>query len=223
MLVIPQRFGGLVIPKSRGAAKTITGTDSQHDSADRTTYTFTDVNFGDPAADRYILVGTTLINTGTTARILDSATIGGVDATKVAEQRNTAAGGSRVCAFAIAHVPTGKTGTVTVTWNAGSQATSILVWQVTGISSPTPTRTFGDTGLDPMGLNINTTAGDIVVAMTREANGDFNHTWTGLTKNFDISTASGASVIAEMDETPRSISCDLSTNSFAVGLCATWS
>jgi hypothetical protein len=93
-------------------------------TTDATTYTFNDVDFGNPKSTREIFVITLLGSTS--ARTFSSVTIGGVSATGANFGGGDTAGVQ--CWFAT--VPTGATGTVVVTCSGGVTRVSVLVYRV---------------------------------------------------------------------------------------------
>lgn len=106
---------------------------------DTSSKTFTSVDFGTPASDRYIIAAVGARNDSGT---FSSITIGGVTATIVVQHLdgNTASG------IAIAAVPTGTSGNVVINLSGSHESYYLGVWSVTGLSSPTAVATDTSTG-----------------------------------------------------------------------------
>lgn len=126
-----QTWNGLAI--SSGA--TYEYLDAKNDGTDLTTYSFAAVNFGTATADRLIVV-----NTGIGAafdRTISSATIGGVAATLVSNNSG------RVHIIS-AVVPTGTSGTVSITFSGAAVRCGINAHAIKGYMSSTATGTGND-------------------------------------------------------------------------------
>jgi hypothetical protein len=130
--------------------------------------TYTGVDFGTEAADRYIIVA---IGQRNDSRTFTSVTIGGVTATILVQNvdGNTSAG------IAIAAVPTGTSGDVVVNLNGTADSHYLGVWSATGLASPTPvdTGTVNGQGQDagPNTFNLNTDANGFVIVTNCNAAG----------------------------------------------------
>jgi hypothetical protein len=164
---------------------------SATNSADLTIYTFSAQPIGTAAEGRRVVVG---IGTNST-RTVSSVTIGGVSAS--IDATHFVSGDGRV-AIASAVVPTGTTADVVVTLDSGALGCGIGVWTLTGGA---PTGHVDSGGGDPIGLDVSTAAGDVVIAYVAGiANQVF--TWTGATERFEedlysTTTAhAGADVVA---------------------------
>lgn len=130
--------------------------------------TYTGVDFGTEAADRYIIVA---LGTRNDSRTFTSVTIGGVTATILVQQRD----GNTTAGIAIAAVPTGTSGTVEVNLNGNADSHYLGVWSATGLDSATPvdTGTVSGSGQDA-GLNtfnLNTDANGFVIVTNCNAAG----------------------------------------------------
>lgn len=99
------------------------------DTANATTYTINNVNFGTADANRRIVIGIASRSTNATYTV-SSATIGGVSATILAQNDQTLAGARNVHAYIAADVPTGSSGTVSITMNAGGLRLQISTYRV---------------------------------------------------------------------------------------------
>lgn len=105
------------------------------DNTTQATYTFASQPFGTASSNRYVLIG--IGARAAAARTLNSVTIGGVTATQIRNDRNTAGGNTTVTAWFIAAVPSGSTGTVVVTFSNSMARCGIAVFSLTGLLSTT--------------------------------------------------------------------------------------
>ena len=160
-----------------------TFTDSAVSTANETTYTFSSQDFGEAAANRYIVV--TAGGYDTSNETVSSITIGGVTAT-IAVQ---VTGNSVTAAIAIAKVPTGATGDVVVTFSGNMENAGIGVYRLVNLQSATAT----DTGTD-IAESSNALADDLTIpadgcgigyAYIQSSNTDRTFSWTNLTETFD--------------------------------------
>lgn len=130
--------------------------------------TFSNVDFGTEAADRYIIVG---YSTRNDTRTINSVTIGGVSATILVQQGD----GNTTTGMAIAAVPTGTSGDVVVTLSGGADAHYLGVWSATGLASATPvaTATSSGNGSDAgaQSFTMNTDANGFVIVVDGSAAG----------------------------------------------------
>jgi hypothetical protein len=130
--------------------------------------TYTGVNFGTEAADRYIIVA---IGQRNDSRTFTSVTIGGVTATILVQQGD----GNTTAGIAIAAVPTGTSGTVVVNLSGTADSHYLGVWSATGLDSATPVDTGAvsgsgqDAGLNT--FNLNTDANGFVIVTNCNAAG----------------------------------------------------
>lgn len=176
------------------------------DTGNRTTYTFASQSFGAAESTRRVIVAGTVRSNA--ARTISSISIGGVAATIVAQQTESTA---LLRSFiAIAHVPTGTTGSVVVTMNSGCIAMRIAVWSVTGLASDTPTATATDNNVNDPSANITIPANGFVVGVATNTNSSTGSWSSGLTLQGtaeyvesdhnvifgDASSAPGASITA---------------------------
>jgi hypothetical protein len=110
-------------------AGAISITDTSEDASDLTTYSFASQSFGAEASDRYMLVGVGWREASANDRTLSSASIGGI-AADILSQAHIGAGGIAIIG---AEVPTGETGTVSITFNTTNSRCMIAVGRATGI------------------------------------------------------------------------------------------
>jgi hypothetical protein len=111
-----------IIPSDRIADVYLTPTDSTNDATSETTYNFTSQNFGSARKYRRIIVAVSgYRDAGGT---VSSATIGGVSATVHVNKSQAYSS----IAIISAVVPTGTSGTVSITWSVLQAACSISVF-----------------------------------------------------------------------------------------------
>lgn len=103
---------------------------SYGDSANLSTYTFTNCNIGTASSDRFVVVACHHESGGT----FTGCTIDGVAATLLA----VANAGQAVALYGLA-VPSGTTATIAFTLSSSSTFGVIGIWSVTGLQSTTPT------------------------------------------------------------------------------------
>jgi len=144
------------------------------DTVNRTTYTFSTVNLGTAAADRYIIVAVASRRASGTPSI-SSATINGETATVVAPIGSL----GNYTAFLIAHVPTGATGDIVFTFDSGMLRAEYAAWEVTGLASATPTDTGTSTAAAPT-ANIDVVAGGFALGVAMVASTAGTTAWTNL-------------------------------------------
>lgn len=133
-----------------------------------TSRTFSDVNFGDAATGRVIVIGVSRFSDFA----LSSVTIGGVAAT-IANQ----AGYNRWASIAYATVPTGSTGSITINAANFPGGCAVAVWRISGAVSVVETKS-GDSYSITGDSN-----GCIVCCGASEKPNGFS--WTNATKRSD--------------------------------------
>jgi hypothetical protein len=159
------------------------------------TYTYTGVNLGTPASNRYILGVVYFTSTVSGALTIDSASIGGVSGTSLANFPSL--GGFNYARVFLAAVPSGSTGTVSYTrsMSSGGDGRNYISLYVI-YSSSTPT--LGSSGSSSGGTTSNSItltglqSGDEIIA-TSGNNANTTHTYSpaGFTTNFNFTFTSG--------------------------------
>lgn len=172
-LLIPRR--GLVLPRPvhrqrgfvcvnpyiGGAPKVLTYQNTYDDTTAQTIYSsFAGgvVPFGTADASRRVHV-VVHAEDATTTYSISSATIGGVSATINVQEPGT---NITLSAILTANVPTGTTGTVSITFSEAIVSCSIGVWSSTGLSSDTAFATATSIA-DPGTATLNTTSGGFIL------------------------------------------------------------
>lgn len=203
-----------------------------------TSYTFSGVSFGAEASDRIIVIQAAGSTTGTEG--FSSVTIGGVSATKIAEQKT--ANTADITSMWYAEVPSGTTGSVVVVFNSLSARCGLGVWRLTGV---TVTPFDFSTSLDPTGTGaaskanpsasttIDVEAGGVIIASAYSSNSGTTNpptfAWTGVTENYETVAESRAVVSGALNdsgsaETGKTITVDLTSDNSRVALVvASWS
>lgn len=182
-MTFPMPFFSPVLASVATAA--IQGVDTAGSTSDLTIYTFSGLNFGAEASDRYLAVFASGTNSGTFS--ISSVSIGGVSATEVV----TAGQASSVpSGIYIAAVPTGATGDVVLTFNSTMSRVGMTMARITGISSATATDTASDT-TSSLSAGIDIPAGGVCFggAVSSDATPD-DITWTNLTELEQINVQS---------------------------------
>lgn len=190
----------------------ITYVSNTGDASGLTTYTFASQNFGTASADRYLVAyfAHRAVSAGITG---SSATIGGVAATKL----TTVTNGNGCSELWGAAVPTGTSGTTSITWSGAVARCVTGLWALTGLLSTTPTNTYTSTA-NPLSVSANISAGGVALAGAYN-NATTTATWAGLTEDYDNTTTAstmrtGASAAFATTQTGLTISC---TGSSALG------
>lgn len=169
------------------AAKTVTFRGSAVDPANLTTYDgapFQGLAIGDAAADRHVLLAVCGTN-GT--RTVESATIGGVTATKVHELQS----GNGTIAVLRALVTDGTTANVAISWSGAQSRCGIAWWTATGIGDGTEHHKVTSTA-NPSVATVNTLAGGFAIAAAFDGNNNNRtYTWTNVTERYDETVESG--------------------------------
>lgn len=179
-----------------------------------TTYSFTSQSFGDEASDRQIIIAVNGYRS-TAQADLSSATIGGVSATLSASRVSA----NDVSAIFIANVPTGTTGTVSVTFGTDQTEAAIAIYRATATST-TATNAGSEVNEDPISATIASIPKYHYLIASAMVNASATATWTGATEAYDDTLTEAGSVFGAYtdittDQTNYVLSCDhtvLSTN-----------
>jgi hypothetical protein len=166
--------------------KSLSYRNSYSSASTLTTYTFAACDIGTASAGRRVVVGITGASSG---RTTVSVTIGGVAATKLVEVQN---GSSTTAAIWNAHVPSGTTGDVVVTWSGSQLRCAVHVWDTKGRTSDAAYHTGSNTSDPVASATVNTLSGGYLVAcgMTNTA---ATVVWANATERFD-SNVGGANM-----------------------------
>lgn len=136
--------------------------------------TFTGLNLGAAAPDRYMVAA--IGNSSATATT--AVTIGGVSATQLVAV-NSPFGNARTSIW-IALVPTGASGNVVISNGAGGN-TTIALYSITGLLSPSAVATSTASGTPPQSLSVAVNALGFVICVGYSSGATSTATWSGLT------------------------------------------
>lgn len=193
-------------------------------TANATVYTFSAQNFGTESADRRIIVAVASRKAATPTTL--SVTIGGVAATEVASLWHNPSD-SQFAGIYMAHIPTGASGDIVLTFGAGMVRAGIGVYSVVGEGSIEIYDTASSNALDPSIL-LDIPEGGFALATASFLNAS-SAIWSGLTEDFDIGiegqiTFTSASDEGLTAETDRAISCNYSPSTTErAAVFASWS
>lgn len=178
--------------------------------------TYSSVPISTAAANRTIILAAALRENG--IQTIATITVGGVSATNVGRACNS--GTFATCMdIWVAAVTTGTTATIVVTYSASVDAADGLgVWSAYGLTSSTPTATANSFSTTAPSLNLNVSAGGLVVAAswTIQVPSVACAAWTGVAPQgevlgdpgtspaefFDVASASNLTAGA-----PRTVGC----------------
>ena len=167
-------------------AKSRTFIDTAIDTTNQTTYSFPSCNFSTEAADRYIIAAIAAQNQ---SRTLSSSSIGGVGASIIDQLEDVSTG-----ALVIANVPTGATGTISVTFSGQHFGCAIAWWVAYGLTSVTPvdhdivqsTSAGGGTHNGAINGLLTVAGGFVIAGIAGQGNATSQlHAWTGVTERYD--------------------------------------
>jgi hypothetical protein len=183
------------------------------DAGNNSTYTFSSVDIGSAASNRYIVAA--VLNSSAGASNLTSATIAGVSATIL--KAAYGGGSSDIAATLIgASVASGTTGTISVTFSTGQVRCAIGVWAVYGLQSTTPVATASSI-VNPASFSIATQSGGIVIAAGNSGDSAGTASWTGVTERFDYATEFQSQSGGDYSATGASLSIGLTWTSAPYG------
>lgn len=178
----------LLVSTNINAALVLTYLQSAEDEADLTTYTFASQNLGTASSDRYIIVGASGRDFGTTAKSITSVTVGGVSATEIHQAQGTATG-TTVSGLYIAAVPTGTTGDVVVTFSEVFIKSNIALWAATGLDSAYDFASSTTSVSNALTTDVDVLAGGSAVSLSTSDSNALTMSWAGITKDGDMNTA----------------------------------
>lgn len=187
----------------------------------------TGLNFGIEAPRRVLA---TVLGSISTGGAISAVTIGGVSATKAVGSGS----GLRSTYVDIwyANVPTGTSGTVTVTQGGTWPFLFASVYALYNLKSSTPHATTADNDESlTLNLNLNTLANGIVLggalASFLSPSTPAAATWTGITEDYDqpfgtTNRFTSASGISLTTQTPQTVTCSGMTGNYAFGCSASF-
>jgi hypothetical protein len=218
--------GGAVTPA------TIEFLGSDVDDGNSSTYSFSSKALGAEASDRYI-AAVFMHSSNNAGRTVNACSFAGVTATEALFVQHSGSSRTAYVAIHIAAVPTGTSGTLSITWDAALAHQIVFWYRITGIGALTPFHTASNS-VDPSAMSLNVPAGGVAIggAMTGEssAGGSRDTVWTNLTDDGNVSSdvgnttaGSAAHGAFETSQTGLSISADYQQSSDGmIGACASW-
>lgn len=188
--------GILALPMAAGAAAAAAAAIShvayQGITDDLTTYTFSDLAFGEEAEDRRLVMFVS--GRSNASRSINSASIGGVSASNVVTATVTGASTNQSRgAIRIAAVPTGTSGDVVVTFSGSMLRAAVSLYRIVGLSSSTANNTangsIGGTGNSgDKTLQIDVPAGGVMLAGAAGFGTQNSFSAAGMTTDFTNTT-----------------------------------
>ena len=147
------------------------------------TWNGTSISTADPTRYMYLIAYSVSANIASDTDWVSSCSIAGVSATKI-----FAPGSSSNSAFTMwrAAVPTGTSGTVSLTRNTGNGFSHVMwaLFAVYNLLSTTPVHTITPSGSTSASGTLNLTAGGVAFGMAIQITNN-GFTWSGLTETFD--------------------------------------
>ena len=150
------------------------------DGTDTANPSIAGVNIGSANADRYVIVGICARKLGGGSATLNSATIGGISATIIAQGE---ADGNQL-AWIGANVPTGTTATIATSWSQTMTDVGFATYTCDGILSLTAYDSSFSSATPPS-YAIDCPAGGIILGISYNRNGSASCTWVGITEDYD--------------------------------------
>lgn len=199
-------------------------------TANQTTYTFSSQNLGTAASDRYIIAAISTTGIADAQINVSSVTIGGVSATQVVTN-NFNSVSSGLVALYIAAVPTGTTGNVVVTFDAGCARAGIALYRVTGLGSATASATGQDEDnegsanpSESTGINVPADGFAIGASFTQNQQ-SATAAWTGVTEQYEATVEgnakhTGGYVETDSALTPLTVTVSWTTTETGAGMVA---
>lgn len=137
--------------------------------------------FGVAQNGRYLVAAISARSGGSTD--LTACTIGGVPASIITSIVNGAGGGARCAGLAIAHVPTGDTGSIAITLSGGASSSLFSLFSIFGLSSAAAARSATSTANSPS-VNLLVKKGGVAIsAAVATALASPGASWVNMTKD----------------------------------------
>lgn len=206
------------VAKAPSPDATVTFTASVVDGSNLTEYTFSSVSLGTADSTRKIVVAASALQGAGT---ISTLTVAGITATIVKVQSQDT---GRMELWQ-ADVPTGTTGDIVVTWNAGTLQCAIGVHSVLNAASGAH-ETDGDNS-DPWNDSITVPAGGVLIGAAVHGSTLSTFSWTNLTERYDetlenqVSHSGASDAFAEL-QTQRSITMTPSDPDQGIMVLASW-
>lgn len=153
--------------------------ESKISTADLTTYNFTDCAFGLAVPTRRIIVCVSA--EGSTSSV-SSVSVAGISASLVVHAGGTDSSDPN-CAIYVADVPTGSSGTVSVTFGSGKSRACIFLYRLTSAQFSARSTASDTDNSNPVTASITPLSGGVVVALCAATFGSGAVSWSGLTED----------------------------------------
>jgi len=164
---------------------------SSFNTSSLSTYTFTSMDLGGPG----LCVVNVQAEVGSTARVVNSVTIGGLAATQAAQVNSVQNGTATTSAIFYLANNANTSGNIVVTFNLAPIRCFISVYRIVNNYSNTPFQTQTNTAINGTGLSLNFTAlnaGCVGIAVeTIGLDSVTSLGWTNATLNYNTSAGSG--------------------------------
>lgn len=164
----------------------------------QSTFTFAGAAFGEASPRRWIIAAFRCTNLTTNFSAPHACSIGGVSATLAFQDPSGTALGHRQ--FWIAKVPTGTSGTITVSRAANMTGQVMNVWAAYDLKSATAVGAVASTFANPSSVSLTCQAGGIAVAQA-DGTSPTGWSWTGLTENVEGSAGTLGYSAASLSKT----------------------
>ena len=138
------------------------------------------MSFGDASPRRLMVLGFECSHLTANLAIPHACTIGGVTATR--DFTNPAATGGASQQFWSALVPTGTSGTVSISRAANMGYGNLHLWAVYDLPTPYTVVEATFAFASPASLSLDTLAGGVALGFAHDSGGGASYTWTGLTE-----------------------------------------
>lgn len=188
-------MGGII----GGANTRVEWKDHRSSGVNQTTFTANSVPFGDASPRRWIIVSFRCSNLTLNLAAPNACTIGGVAATLILQDpAGTSLSHRQIW---IAKVPTGTSGTITVTRAANMTGQVLNVWAAYDLQSAVAVDTEVSTFADPGSGNLTCQSGGIAIGYADEPTTPPGFTWTGLTEDVDAALGAIGYAAASLSKT----------------------
>jgi len=185
MLLFARLLAGFGIRRRKPAS--VSNTANDNSSSSLTTYTFPAQSLGAADPGRRIVVAASGQRLGSPSGV-SSLTIGGVSASPVVA-RQTGNGNDHTVEFWAAAVPTGTSGNVVVTFNAGHLRCHVSVFRLLDAAATAHDTDSATNSSAAVSASIDIPAGGVALAAAFD-NGNTSYAWTNLTERWDIGSGS---------------------------------
>jgi len=146
---------------------------------------FSNINIGDPAADRIVVAGWHLGQAWSNPCVMNVSGVGNITMQPASPMDWTVSGA--LASLWWAHVPSGTTASFTAysVSTSGSHALGVWVLRGASIANPIFDLNFTESPTANPSLSVNVARGGAVIGMARQVANQGSFTWSGLTENFD--------------------------------------